>query len=121
MEPISKRYQNGRRQNNQENMPEEEIRTPERHFDNLDNEFTGRLRHCRRSQASSVPFTRPPGAVRLVVLVLTSKEDCDQELLDGPLNRNDGDDTQYCVGSIPQFQEPLFGKVLVHTYEMEEK
>jgi len=59
------------------------------------------------SEAPSVPLTSPPSPVCLVVLELAGQEDCNKDLLDGPLDCNDGDDTKDGMGSIPKFQEPL--------------
>ena len=55
------------------------------------------------SEASTVPLTSPPGPVGLVVLELASQEDRNKDLLNGPLDCNDGDDTKNGVGSIPKF------------------
>ena len=59
------------------------------------------------SKAPTVPLTSPPSSVGLVVLELPGQEDRDKDLLDGPLDCNDGDDTKDGVGGIPKFQEPL--------------
>ena len=59
------------------------------------------------SEAPAVPLTSPPGPVSLIVLELASQEDGNKDLLDGPLDRNDSNDTEDGVGSIPKFQEPL--------------
>ena len=59
------------------------------------------------SEAPTVPLASPPGPVGLVVLELAGQEDRNKNLLNGPLDCNDGDDTKDGMGCIPEFQEPL--------------
>ena len=59
------------------------------------------------SEAPTIPLTSPPCPVGLVVLELTGQEDRYKDLLNGPLDCNDGDDTEDGMGGIPEFQEPL--------------
>jgi hypothetical protein len=93
MQPIRVWYQNRWGQDYQQDMREKEVGAPEGHFDNLDDEFTRRLRHGGGSQASPVPFSSPPSTVSLIVLVFAGQESRDQDFLDGPLDCNNRDDT----------------------------
>ena len=96
-----------RRHDDQEKVRKQEVRRPERHLHDLDEEFTSRLRERGRAEPTPVPFAGPPSAVSLFVLQLTRKEDRNEDLLDGTLNGDDGDDTKYRMGGIPELQEPL--------------
>ena len=84
-------------QNYQENMSKQKIRRPERHFHDFHNELAGRLRHCRGAKATPIPFTSPPCPIGLVVLELAGQENSYENFLNGPLDGNDRNDTQYCV------------------------
>lgn len=88
-------------------MSEKEVGSPERHLDDFHNKFTSGLRHRRCTQPSSIPFPCPPCAVGFVVLVLSSQEYGNQDFLKSPLNCDDGDDAQDCVGCVPKLKEPL--------------
>jgi len=101
MQRIHKRNQHRHRQNNQQNMCQQEVRRPKRHLHSLHYKLSRRLRHRRGSQPTSVPFTSPPGTVRFVMFEFTSEEDGDDGFLNGPLDRNDRDDTQNRVGGVP--------------------
>ena len=92
VQTVSIGKQDWRRQDNEQDMGKEEIGTPERHLHNLDNELPSRLRQRRVSKATTIPFTRPPGSVRFIVLELTRKEDSDKELVNGAL---DGHNAKY--------------------------
>lgn len=94
MELVNERDERRWRQNDHEEMSEEEIGAPQRHFDNLDNVFTSGLRHGGVTKPTSIPLARPPSAIRLVMLELTGEEDGNQELLNGALDGDNGDDTQ---------------------------
>ena len=58
-------------------------------------------------EAPAVPLTSPPSPVSLVVLEFAGQEDRNKDLLNGPLDCNDGDDAKDGMGSIPKFKEPL--------------
>lgn len=107
MQLVNEWDESGRHQHDQQKMGEQEIRTPEGHLHNLDDIFTSRLGECGAAQASAVPFTRPPCTICFIMLVLTSKEYTDEDLLDGTLDGNDGDDSENGVRSVPKLQEPL--------------
>ena len=107
METINVRDEDRRREEEQENMAHEEVGAPERQLDDLHDEFTRRLGHRVRTQSTAVPLASPPCAVRLVVLELTREEDGDEDLLDGTLDSNDGNDAEDSVRSVPELQEPL--------------
>lgn len=57
-----------------------------------------------------MPLAGPPCAIRLVGLVLASEEHCDEDLLDGTLDGDDGDNTKHGVRRIPELEEPLQGR-----------
>ena len=92
-------------------MADQEIRTPQRQLDNLDNELSCGLRHGMVSETSSVPLASPPRQVGLIVLELSREEDSDEDLVNGTLNVDDGDQPKNSMGDIPQLQEPLYNSV----------
>jgi hypothetical protein len=107
MQAIEVRDEDTRRQEDEENVSHEEVGAPKRHLHDFDDEFTGRLRKGRATEAASVPAARPPSTVGLVMLVLTGEDDGDENLLDRPLDGDDADDTQNRMRRVPQFKEPL--------------
>jgi len=107
MQPVGEGDQGGWCQNDQENVTKQEIRGPQRHFHDFHNELASWLRHCRRAKATSIPFTSPPCAIRLVVLELAGQEYGYEELLNGPLDGNDRNDSQNSMRYIPKLEEPL--------------
>lgn len=58
----------------QEEVGDQEVRCPERQFNNLDNEFSGWLRHDMVAQPATIPLSGPPCSVRLIMLELTREE-----------------------------------------------
>lgn len=115
MELVNEGYKGWRCKNNHEDMTKQKVRAPKRHLDNLDNVFTSGLRQCRGTKAPTVPLAGPPSSVRLVVLIFTSQEYRNKDLLDSTLNGDDGNDTEHCVRSVPQLQEPLQKMVTIMT------
>jgi len=107
MQLVGKRYQDGWCQNHEKNVAQEEVRPPERHLNNLYNKFTSWLRHGRHAQPSPIPLPCPPRTVGFIVLVLACQEDGNQDFLNRPLDRNNGNDTQDCMRRIPKLKEPL--------------
>lgn len=97
MQLVEERDQGRWRQNDQENVTKQKIRGPQGHFHDLHNELAGWLGHGRPSEATTIPFTSPPRLVGLVVLELAGQKDSNEDLLNGPLDGNDRDDTQHCV------------------------
>jgi hypothetical protein len=75
-------------------MGKQKVRAPQRHFDDLDDEFTSRLRHGSGSKASAVPFPCPPCAIRFVMFIFSGQENGDQDLLYRSLDGDDGNDTE---------------------------
>ena len=69
------------------------------------------------SEAPAIPLTSPPSPVGFVVLELAGQEDRNKDLLDGPLDCDDGDDTEDGMGGVPKFQEPLTVHRLARTHE----
>lgn len=107
VEAIGPRNQDRWCQNDQQEMSCQEVGTPQRHFDDFDDKLSSRLRYSGVAETPTVPFPCPPGAIGFVMLIFPCEEDCDQDLLDGPLNGDDGDYAKYGMGGIPKFQEPL--------------
>lgn len=101
MQAVHEGDQSGWRQYDQEDVRQEEVRRPQGHLHNLDNEFSSRLRHGRGTQATAIPFTSPPSTIGLVMFEFTSKEDGDKEFLNGALNGDDSNDTKHGMGSVP--------------------
>lgn len=97
MQGVHVRNQDRRSQNDKKNMSKQEIGAPQRHLNDLDDELASGLGHGRRSEATSVPFTCPPGTICFVVFEFTSQEYGNEDFLDGALNGDDGNDTQYSV------------------------
>ena len=93
VQAVEVRDEDGGSKHEQQDMAEDEIRAPKRQLDDLDDEFTRRLRHGVRAKATAIPATSPPSPVRLVVLELTTEEDGNEDLVDGALNGDDGDET----------------------------
>ena len=58
----------------QEEVGDQEVRCPERQFNNLDNEFSGWLRHDMVAQPATIPLSSPPRSVGLIMLELTREE-----------------------------------------------
>lgn len=75
MQTVNVRQQQRWREHEHQEVAKDEVRTPERQLDDLHNEFTGGLRQGVVTEATAIPLTGPPGAVRLVVLELTGEED----------------------------------------------
>jgi len=71
VETVKVRNQNRRGQHEQEQVAKDEIRAPQRQFDDLDQKFSRRLRHEVCTQPSAIPPTSPPCAVCLVVFEFT--------------------------------------------------
>jgi hypothetical protein len=65
---VDERHQDRWSEYEQQDVSQKEIRGPKGHFHNFDDEFTGWLRHDVGSESTSVPFTRPPCPVSLVML-----------------------------------------------------
>ena len=107
MQLVDEWNEHRRCHDHQEKVSEQEVRCPERHLHNLDDEFTSRLGERGRAEAAAVPLAGPPRAIRLLVLELTGEEDGDEDLLDGALDGDDGDDSENGVRRIPKLEEPL--------------
>ena len=95
MHAIEIWHQHRRRKHEQQKVSNQEIARPKTELDHLDDVLARRLAERMRAEAAAVPFTSPPSPVRLVMLVLTSQEDGDQNLLNRALDGNNADDTQY--------------------------
>ena len=92
VDSVNERYQRRDDQKDEQEVTEQEIVRPQRHLHNLDNELASGLRHRRRAKATAVPLTSPPCAVRLIMLEFTRQENGDEDLVDGALNENYGDE-----------------------------
>jgi hypothetical protein len=101
MYPVEVRNEQRRCQDNEKNMSEQEVRTPQRHFDDLHDVLASRLRQGRVTKTATVPLAGPPGPIGLVVLVLTRQEDGDDNLLNGALNGNNADNPENSVRCVP--------------------
>ena len=88
--------QQGRRQDDEQQVPQQKVGTPQVEFDGLHDEFSCRLGENGRSESSSVPLAGPPSSVGLVVLELTSQHDRDEDLVQRALNTDDGDKAKHC-------------------------
>lgn len=113
--------QDRRCQDNKQKVAEQEIRAPERHFHDLDEELASRLRHSRIAESASVPLACPPCAIRLIMLELTSEEDGDEDFLDRALDGDDRNNTKHSVRCIPKLKEPLITVVSKNRGEQVEK
>ena len=107
VELVDEWNEHRRRHDDQEQVGKKEVGGPEGHLDDLDHKLTGRLRERRRAETTTIPLSRPPCLVGLLVLQLTREEDGDEDLLDSALNRNNGDDTEHSVRRVPELEEPL--------------
>jgi len=111
VESIEVGNQDRRGEHEQQEMPEEQITTPQRELDNLDHELSRGLRHDVRAQPTSVPSSSPPCLVGLVVLELARQEHSNEDLVDGPLDGDDGDEAQDGMRCIPTLEIPLEGQM----------
>ena len=107
MQPINERNEDRRRHDDQEEVAQQEVGTPEGHLHDLDDVFTSGLREGRRSEATAVPLSGPPCSVSFIVLVFTREEYGNEDLLNGTLDSDDGDDTKHGMRCIPGLEEPL--------------
>lgn len=94
-------------------MAQDHVTSPQLHLNNLDQILSSRLRHGIGAKSATTPLARPPGLIRLVVLELSGEADGDEELLDQPLDRDDGNQTNHCVRGIPKLEEPLNEKRVI--------
>lgn len=94
MQTVNVRYQDWWRQKEKKEVTREEVRAPERQLDDLDDELPCWLRHRVRAKTATVPLARPPCTVGLIVLKLTRQEDSDENLVDGALDVDNGNETQ---------------------------
>lgn len=106
MDLVHERDDERQRDEEQQDVANQEVRTPKRQLDDLDHELAGRLAERMRSQAPAVPLARPPRAVRLIVLELPRQEHGDEDLEDRTLDEDDGDHAQYSMRCVPQLEEP---------------
>ena len=114
-------YEDGWREEEEEDVSDEEVRAPQRQLDDLHDELARRLRHRGRAQAAAVPLARPPRPVRLIVLELTREEDGDEDLVDRALYEDDRDETEHGVCDVPQLEEPLHIAVSKHPHVNERR
>jgi hypothetical protein len=110
MEAIKVGNQNRRSENEQHHMSKYKIRAPQGQFDNFDDELSRGLRHHMRAQAAVSPSTCPPCSVGFIMLEFTGKEDRNQDLVNSPLDRDDGNKTKNNTRRVPFFQVPLRSK-----------
>ena len=94
MQTINVRDEDRRGQEEEEDVAHEEVRAPQRQFNDLHDELTRGLGHGMRAEAAAVPLARPPRAVRLVMLEFTRQEHGNQELVNRTLDMNDRNETQ---------------------------
>ena len=97
MNGVEIRNQDRDGHDNQEDVSKDEIRTPEGHLNDLDDELASWLGHGCTTKASSGPFTSPPCSVGFIVLELSSEEGGNDDLVNCALNGNDTDDTEDSV------------------------
>ena len=113
MNTIDVGYQQRWGKHEQQKVAEQNIGAPQRQFDDLHNKLASRLRHCMRAKSTAIPTTRPPRAVRLLVLELTGEEYRDEDLLDRTLNGDNGNDAEHGMRRIPELEEPLRFRLVV--------
>ena len=94
MKLIDEGNQNWGRHNEQQQVTQDEVRTPEGHFHDLHDELSGRLGDGIVSKATAVPFTSPPSSVCFIVFEFTRQEDRNEDLRQGTLNSNNGNNSQ---------------------------
>lgn len=88
-------------------MSEQQIRAPERQFNDLDNEFAGGLGHDMRSKAAAIPTPSPPCSICFIVLKLSREENGNKYFVDGPLDVNQTNQPEHCMRCVPSLQKPL--------------
>ena len=67
MKPVDIRYQYRGSWHEQEEVADQEVRTPEGQLNDLDNEFTSWMREHVGTETMAVPFARPPCPIALIM------------------------------------------------------
>jgi len=80
MQSINVRNQHDRGHDKQQEVSKQEVSTPHGQLDNLDNEFTHRLRPSARAQVPAVPLASPPCSVSFIVFEFSRQSNSDEEL-----------------------------------------
>ena len=78
----------------QQNVSNQEVRAPQREFDDLDRKFSSWLGHDVHTEVPSIPPSSPPGLVGLVMFELAGQKDRDHDLVDGALDEDYGNETE---------------------------
>ena len=71
MQAVDVRHQDWRSQEEQENVTHEEVRAPERKFDDLHDKLSSRLRHSMGTESTSIPLASPPSTIGFIVFELS--------------------------------------------------
>ena len=107
VQPVHERNEHRHGHHDEQKVREQEVGPPERHLHDLHHKRARGLRERGRAEAAAVPLARPPRAVCLLVLKLAREEHGDENLLDGTLDGDDGNDTEHSVRRVPELEEPL--------------
>lgn len=110
MNAVRVRDEDRRSEDDEEDVASDEVSGEEAHLNELDDKLAHRLAH--RSVGTKrpvVPNTRPPGAVRLIVLELAREEDRNEDLEERPLDGDDREHAEEGVRGLPRLEEPLEG------------
>lgn len=94
MQRVGIRDQNWWSQDNEKDVSKQEIRSPQRHLDNLDDKLASGLGHGGIAKPTAIPFTCPPCTIGLIVFEFTSQKHSNENFLDGALDCDNGNDTQ---------------------------
>jgi len=75
MQAVGVREQHRQGEHKEKEVADQEVGTPQRELDDLDDKLASRLRHDVVAEAAAVPLASPPSTVGLVVLELARQED----------------------------------------------
>lgn len=64
-----------------------------------------------RSEATAVPFARPPCPIGLIMFKFARKKHRNQYFVNGTLNRHNRDETKDSMRCVPKLEEPLHSRI----------
>ena len=77
-------------------------------LNDLDDEFTSRLRDNMAAKTATGPLPAPPRPVALIVLELSSEQNRDKDLVNCPLDGDNRNKSKKGMTNAPTFEEPLW-------------
>ena len=108
MDHVEVRNQDGDRQYEKQHVAHDKVRAPEGQLDDLDDEFSGRLRDNMAAKTTTGPPPAPPRPVALIVLELSSEQNRDKDLVNCSLDGDNRNKPEKGMPNVPTFEEPLW-------------